>query len=168
MSDKPCSFLLGISTCWNFFSAVNRLICFEEHNHKRKRISLLCWRFWCHSLQWWSFWNCHQYEARIFLFVLNVIDINNGLNLVSFINKNTTEIYFQLFLTLFLYSPFSYINNIEIEVILSIYNVFYSSQKYRLESNLVSSKLRDDINGKKFFITCYDIDTGVFAVQKRV
>ena len=65
-----------------------------------------------------------------------------------------------------LYSPFSYINNIEIEVILSIYKIFHSSLKYRLESNLVTSKLRDDINGKKFFITCHDIDTGVFAVQK--
>ena len=168
MSDKPCSFLLGISTCWNFFSAVNRLICFEELNHKRKRISLSCWRFWCHSLQWGSFWNCHQYEARIFLFVLNVIDIHNRLDLVYSINKNTTEIYFQLFLTLLLYSPFSYINNTEIEVILSIYNVFHSSLKYRLKSNLVFSKLRDYINGKEFFITCYDIDTGVFAVQKRV
>ena len=123
--------------------------------------------FWCHSLQWWSFWNCHQYEARIFLFVLNVIDIHNGLDLVYSINRNTTELYFQLLLTLLLYSPFSYINNIEIEVILSIYNIFHSSLQYRLESNLVSSKRRDDINGKKFFITCYDIDNGVFAVQKK-
>ena len=88
------------------------------------------------------------------------------MDLVYSINRNTTEIYFQLFLTLLLYSSFSYINNIEIEVILSIYNVFYSSQKYRLESNLVSSKFCDDINGKKFFITCYDIDTGVFTYKK--
>ena len=67
------------------------------------------------------------FTMMIFLFVLNVIDIHNGLNLVSFVNKNTTEIYFQLFFTLLLYSPFSYINNIEIEVILSIYKIFHSS-----------------------------------------
>ena len=90
------------------------------------------------------------------------------MDLVYSINRNTTELYFQLLLTLLLYSPFSYINNIEIEVILSIYKIFHSSLKYRLESNLVSSKLRDDINGKKFFITCYDIDNGVFAVQKNL
>ena len=98
--------------------------------------------------------------------MLNVIDIHNGLNLVSFINKNTTEIYFQLFLTLLLDSPISYINNIEIEVILSIYNVFRSSLKYRLESNLVSSKLRDDINGKKFLLLVM-IYTSVFLLYKK-
>ena len=106
------------------------------------------------------------FTMMIFLFVLNVIDIHNGLNLVSFVNKNTTEIYFQLFFTLLLYSPFSYINNIEIEVILSIYNVFRSSLKYRLESNLVSSKLRDDINGKKFLLLVM-IYTSVFLLYKK-